>query len=65
MKRITMLLSDILEHPFTGIGKPEPLKGDMHGIWSRRINDEHRLVYSVSNGMIFVYVLSLRYHYSK
>lgn len=65
MKRITKLLSDILEHPFTGIGKPEPLKGDLQGLWSRRITDEHRLVYSVSNGMIYVYVLSLRYHYSK
>lgn len=65
MKRITRLLSDILEHPFTGIGKPEPLKGDLQGLWSRRITDEHRLIYSVSDGMIYVYVLSLRYHYSK
>ena len=65
MKRISSLLADILEHPFTGIGKPEPLKGEQHGLWSRRITDEHRLVYSVSNGMIYVYVLSLRYHYSK
>lgn len=65
MKRITKLLADILEHPFTGIGKPEPLKGELHGLWSRRINDEHRLVYSVSDGMIYVYVLSLRFHYSK
>ena len=65
MKRIDGLLSDILEHPFSGIGKPEPLKGEQHGLWSRRITDEHRLVYSVSNGMVYVYVLSLRYHYSK
>lgn len=65
MKRITKLLDDILKHPFTGLGKPEPLKGDLHGIWSRRITDEHRLVYSVSDGMIYVYVLSLRYHYTK
>jgi len=65
MKRITRLLSDILEHPFTGIGKPEPLKGDLQGLWSRRITDEHRLIYSVGDGMIYVYVLSLRYHYSK
>ena len=61
MKRITKLLDDILKHPY----KPEPLKGDLHGVWSRRITDEHRLVYSVSNGMIYVYVLSLRFHYSK
>lgn len=65
MKRITKLLEDILQHPFTGIGKPEPLKGNLQGIWSRRITDEHRLLYSVSNGMIYVYVLSLRFHYSK
>lgn len=65
MKRISRLLADIQLHPFTGIGKPEPLKGEQHGLWSRRINDEHRIVYSVSSGMIYVYVLSLRYHYSK
>lgn len=65
MKRITALLADILEHPFTGIGKPEPLKGEQHGLWSRRITDEHRLVYSISSGKVYVYVLSLRYHYSK
>ncbi|MBQ2542741.1 MAG: Txe/YoeB family addiction module toxin [Bacteroidales bacterium] len=65
MKRISKLLADIQLHPFTGIGKPEPLKGEQHGLWSRRINDEHRIVYSVSSGMIYVYVLSLRYHYSK
>ncbi|MBR1520902.1 MAG: Txe/YoeB family addiction module toxin [Bacteroidaceae bacterium] len=65
MKRISTLLADILAHPFTGIGKPEPLKGEQHGLWSRRITDEHRLVYSISDGMVYVYVLSLRYHYSK
>ncbi len=65
MRRITMLLEDILVHPFTGIGKPEPLKGSLSGKWSRRINDEHRLVYSVSNNMIYVYVFSMRYHYGK
>ena len=65
MKRITALLNDIVAHPFTGIGKPEPLKENLQGLWSRRITDEHRLVYSVSNGMVYVYVLSLRFHYSK
>ena len=65
MKRISTLLQDIVAHPFSGIGKPEPLKGEQHGLWSRRITDEHRLVYSVSNGMIYVYVLSMRFHYSK
>lgn len=65
MKRITALLADIIKHPFEGIGKPEPLKGEQHGLWSRRINSEHRLVYSVSSGRVYVYVLSMRFHYSK
>lgn len=65
MKRISALLADIMEHPFTGIGKPEPLKGPLQGKWSRRINKEHRLVYSVSDGMIYIYVFSLRSHYSR
>lgn len=65
MKRITALLQDIVEHPFTGIGKPEPLRGNKHGLWSRRITDEHRLVYSISQGMVYVYVLAMRFHYSK
>ena len=64
MKRISALLEDIKKHPFTGLGKPEPLKG-ANGKWSRRITDEHRMVYSVSDGMIYVYVFALRYHYSK
>ena len=65
MKRITDLLNDIQAHPFTGIGKPEPLKGNHQGKWSRRITDEHRLIYSVASGRIYVYVFSMRFHYSK
>lgn len=64
LKRIRTLLADIQEHPFSGLGKPEPLKGE-NGKWSRRITDEHRMVYSMSSGMIYVYVFSLRFHYSK
>ncbi len=64
LKRIRALLADIQEHPFSGIGKPEPLKGQ-NGKWSRRITDEHRMIYSISNGRIYIYVFSLRYHYSK
>ncbi|MDO4211901.1 MAG: Txe/YoeB family addiction module toxin [Bacteroidales bacterium] len=63
MKRISALLADIQAHPFTGIGKPEPLEHDLQGKWSRRITQEHRLVYSISNGMIYVYVFSMRDHY--
>ncbi len=45
--RINELIRDTLRSPFKGIGKPEPLKGNISGCWSRRINDEHRLVYAV------------------
>ena len=64
LKRIRAFLADIQEHPFSGIGKPEPLKGE-NGKWSRRITDEHRMVYSISDGRIYVFVFSLRFHYSK
>ncbi|MBO4984047.1 MAG: Txe/YoeB family addiction module toxin [Bacteroides sp.] len=65
MNRITTLLKDIAEHPYTGIGKPEPLKYDLAGKWSRRINSEHRLVYSVNENIITVYVFSMRHHHKK
>ena len=65
MKRISLLLEDILLHPFTGIGKPEPLKGDLRGKWSRRINDEHRIIYKVSDNKVYVYVFSMHFHYAK
>jgi len=65
MNKITILLKDISEHPYTGIGKPEPLKYELAGKWSRRINSEHRIIYSVSEDTIEIYVFSMRYHYSK
>ncbi len=65
MKRISALLKDIAEHPFTGIGKPEALRFELQGLWSRRINDRHRIIYSVSDGCITVFILSMRYHYSE
>ena len=58
-------LEDIAAHPYTGIGKPEPLKYELAGKWSRRINAEHRIVYSVHDDIIEVYIFSMRYHYSK
>lgn len=61
-KRIYELLKDIRRHPFEGIGKPEPLKGNLSGFWSRRITDEHRLVYRVnSDGDIEI--ISVKGHY--
>ena len=57
MNRITALLKDIMDHPYTGIGKPEALKYGLEGKWSRRINPEHRLIYSVNENIITVYTL--------
>ena len=65
MNRITALLQDIKEHPYTGIGKPEPLKYDLSGKWSRRINGEHRIVYTVKEKDVEIHILSMRYHYDK
>mgnify|MGYP002469552724 FL=1 len=65
MKRITTLLKDIAEHPYIGIGKPEALKYELAGYWSRRINSEHRIIYSVHEEIVTVYVLSMRYHYKQ
>lgn len=48
LKRINILLADICRNNFTGIGKPEPLKGDLNGFWSRRIDDANRLVYKIT-----------------
>ena len=59
--RITALLNDIRKHPYTGIGKPEKLKYNLVGHWSRRITGEHRVVYFVENGAITI--ISLRFHY--
>ena len=61
VKRINSLIEDIQRSPFKGIGKPEPLKHGLAGYWSRRINDEHRFVYKVSDDSIFI--AQLRYHY--
>ena len=46
-KRIVLLIEDIVKHPYYGIGKPEPLKYELSGKWSRRINDEHRIIYQI------------------
>jgi toxin YoeB len=61
LQRINELVRDTMRNPFTGIGKPEPLKGNLRGWWSRRINDEHRLVYRVENQVLIV--MQCRFHY--
>ena len=62
LKKINSLIKDIKRDPFEGIGKPEPLKYELQGCWSRRVTDEHRLVYEVENDAI--YIVSCKYHYS-
>lgn len=61
LKRINQLIKDIQRHPFEGIGKPEPLKFEFAGRWSRRIDQEHRLIYRVEEGVI--YIQQCRGHY--
>lgn len=61
LQRINELIKDCLRTPLNGRGKPEPLKGNLQGYWSRRIDDEHRLVYTYRNGTVVV--IACRYHY--
>lgn len=61
LNKITLLLGELTLHPFSGTGKPEPLKHTLAGCWSRRINREHRLVYEVTDGIVSV--LSAKGHY--
>jgi toxin YoeB len=63
LKKINDLIKDIRRTPHSGAGKPEPLKYDLAGFWSRRIDREHRLVYQVIEDEILIY--SCRYHYDK
>ncbi|MBO6293105.1 MAG: Txe/YoeB family addiction module toxin [Selenomonas sp.] len=61
LKRINMLLQDIKRNPFEGLGKPEPLKHNLQGLWSRRIDDENRIVYYEKNKV--TYIVACRGHY--
>lgn len=61
LKRVNLLIQECMRMPFSGIGKPEPLRFDMAGCWSRRINSEHRLVYKAENDQLII--LQCRYHY--
>ena len=62
-KKIEKLLKELVEHPYTGTGKPKPLGGDRTGQWSRRITDKHRLVYTIEDEKLIVLVLSASSHY--
>ena len=61
LKRINTLIKDISRNPFDGLGKPEPLKGNLSGLWSRRIDEEHRLVYTVNENSVII--IACRGHY--
>jgi toxin YoeB len=61
LKKLHELMKDVSRSPYEGIGKPEPLKHALRGFWSRRITDEHRLVYKVEGNVL--YVVQARYHY--
>ncbi|OSM00072.1 Txe/YoeB family addiction module toxin [Magnetofaba australis] len=61
LKRINRIIDDTLRHPFEGLAKPERLKGDLSGFWSRRITQEHRLVYAVDGKTLTI--IAVRYHY--
>ena len=61
VRRINALIRDIQRSPFEGVGKPEPLKYALTGYWSRRINDEHRIVYTIEGNELLI--AQLRYHY--
>ena len=65
LKKIEKLLNELMEHPTTGTGQPEMLKHDLAGLYSRRINKKHRLVYSIDDQIITVHVLSARSHYGE
>ncbi|MBL0338223.1 MAG: Txe/YoeB family addiction module toxin [Rhodospirillaceae bacterium] len=61
IKKIKLLIEDIIDHPYTGIGHPEPLKYELSGKWARRITKEHRLVYEVTSDGLVIY--QCRFHY--
>ena len=63
LKRINNLIKDIDRHPFTGIGKPEPLRGDKQGYWSRRIDEANRIVYKIENEQIVIVQCGGHYGY--
>lgn len=63
VKRLHELIRDIRRSPFEGIGKPEALKHGLAGCWSRRVSEEHRLVYRIEDGAVVL--LQMRYHYGR
>jgi toxin YoeB len=65
LRKIDELLAELREHPYSGTGKPEKLKRNLAGRWSRRINQEHRLIYTVEEHIVTVTVVSVKGHYEQ
>ena len=65
LKKLQKLLTELMEHPTTGTGQPEMLKHNLKGLYSRRINHKHRLVYSINEEIVTVYVLNAHSHYGE
>jgi len=63
LKKIEKLLNELMEHPLSGTGQPEKLKHGLVGLYSRRINKKHRLIYSIDNEVVKVHVISAHSHY--
>lgn len=64
-KKAVKLIDELLEHPYTGTGKPKPLGGNRTGQWSRRITDKHRLIYVVEDNTLIVFIVSAASHYGE
>ena len=65
LKKIDQLLNELMEHPYRGTGQPELLKHNLAGLYSRRINQKHRLVYKVEEEIVTVYIVSAHSHYGE
>ena len=63
LRRINLLIQDAVRQPFSGIGKPEPLKADLAGYWSRRIDERHRLIYQTAADSLII--IACRFHYGE
>ena len=64
LRKIEKILPELEEHPTTGVGKPEALKGEFAGLWSRRLNQQHRMIYEIIDENVTVYLLSAKGHYN-
>jgi len=63
LRKLDRIFQELALHPSTGTGKPEALRGDLSGYWSRRVNKQHRLVYEITESIVTVFVISARGHY--